>query len=529
MTNDSGNDALAVLGSTHVINEMGMTALDEETEFAGSYYNSNRRYELYEHHVGCNDRFDRPEDHDVASWKDAVRKTLHDLQTPGSRSSISYLESKLIGGALYERSLAVWASTAYNFLKPTEDDLARLANIVGTDPEIASSDDLKRAKRLAEIYMGRLTPALQYLCQKMEFILLKIFDIAWHSLLRKDNYANIAIAVGDSFKSIVRKEFREAVLKSGRLAYNRAFFDLDNEVHKLLPYQSGSPSVTAMKFAFPSDRDDIERVMSMYQDKISKNVKKHYNEELQLSPDGGSGDDGIGMQLKLGIMQGIALLADGGVITPLVFAGITVLRQSVALISESLKQRDKLANLADSGTLLSEEKDQRSLGFAVGLYAHFLPRFISSVDGRLRAEIWSSMKNVPLNESIKHGVTKSHLIKKMMKQDHINARVATLTEQVDTLESFRDEMQAFMSKRPSTQPTSTSGSIDIGPKSNGFGGGSGGSGGIAPSEIQPDFSPQMNGNISSNSLSNQEKPKDKYTAASDDLQRRLALLKGKKN
>eukprot|EP00957_Ditylum_brightwellii_P051568 3910744-Ditylum_brightwellii.AAC.1 len=98
---------------------------------------------------------------------------------------------------MYERSLAVWASTAYNFLAPSEDDLDRLANVVGIDPEINTSNEVKKAKRLAEIYIGRLIPALQYLCQKMEFILLNIFDTAWHSLMRKDYYANIASAVGE--------------------------------------------------------------------------------------------------------------------------------------------------------------------------------------------------------------------------------------------------------------------------------------------------------------------------------------------
>jgi len=553
MTNDSGNDALGVLGSKTVINEVGMTALEEEEEFATNYYNSNRRYELYEHHVGCNDRFDRPEDYDVAAWKDAVRKTMIELQTPGTRSSISYLNQKLIGGALYERSLAVWASTAYNFLKPTEDDLDRLANIVGTDPEVAtSSDTFKKAKRLAEIYMGQLVPALQYLCQKMEFVLLKIFDTAWYSLMRKDHYANIAVAVGDSFKMIIKDNYRQAVLKSARLAYNRAFFDLDNEVHKLLPYQMGSPSVTAMKFAFPGDKDNIERVMLMYQEKISKNVKKHYTEELELSPDGrNSGDDGIGMQMKLGIMQGVTLLADGGVITPLVFAGITVLRHCVGIISESLESQNKLANLSEGKIMLSEDLDQRALGFAVGLYAHFLPRFISSIDGRLRAEIWSSMKNTPLNESIRRGVVKSHLIRKMSEQEDINAKVDGLTKQLGTLDSFRDEMQAFLSKRPSAQIPSTNGAIELTSINDGFStsgvrgtapprgvGGSApqGGGGISlqgvsattPTEVHPVSSSQLNGHSSSNSLSNKERSGGSSTAASDDLQRRLALLKGKK-
>eukprot|EP00957_Ditylum_brightwellii_P167550 12755351-Ditylum_brightwellii.AAC.1 len=52
MTNDSGNDALGVLGSKTVTQEVSMTALEEEEEFASNYYNSNCRYELYDHHAG---------------------------------------------------------------------------------------------------------------------------------------------------------------------------------------------------------------------------------------------------------------------------------------------------------------------------------------------------------------------------------------------------------------------------------------------------------------------------------------------
>uniref|UniRef100_A0A7S4W6M9 Dynamin N-terminal domain-containing protein n=1 Tax=Ditylum brightwellii TaxID=49249 RepID=A0A7S4W6M9_9STRA len=466
MTNDSGNDALGVLGSKAVIQEVGMTALEEEEEFASNYYNSNRRYELYDHHVGCNDRFDQPELHDVVAWKHAVRKTLLDLQSPVTRPSISYLGQKLIGGALYERSLAVWSSTAYSFLVPSEDDIGRLANIVGTDPEIAQSNQFKKAKRLAEIYMGQLTPALQYLCQKMEFILLKIFDTAWCSLMKKDYYANIAAAVGDSFKLIIKDNYRQAVLKSARLAYNRAFFDLDNEVHKLLPYQVGSPSVTAMKYAFPADKDNIERVMQIYYEQISENVKEHYKDELDLN------SNDIGAQLQKGIIEGISILADGGVISPLLFAGITITRAALSVVSKSLEKQNRLAPMSAGKILLAEDLDQRSLGFAVGLYAHFLPRFIASIDGRMRAEIWSSVKNTPLNESIRQGVVKSHLIKKIISgYADINIKVDNFMKQVDTIESFRHELQFFLSKRPTPQlmdTCGTSGAIDPISSGNGF-------------------------------------------------------------
>jgi len=522
MTNDSGNNALGVLGSKDVINEVGMTAIEEETAFVNDYWNPNRRYDLYEHHEGCNAKFDRPDIHDINAWQHAVGHTIHKLRTPGMISSISYLHQKLIGGAMYERSLAVWASTAYNFLAPSEDDLDRLANVVGIDPEINTSNEVKKAKRLAEIYIGRLIPALQYLCQKMEFILLNIFDTAWHSLMRKDYYANIASAVGERFKSIVKDNYRQAVAKSARLAYNRAFFDLDNEVNKLLPYQAGSPSVTAMKFAFPGNKDNIERVMAIYHEKVSGSVKDHYSEELDMTSD----SDGIGKQLKEGILLGIGLLADGGVISPLLFAGIVIMRAAVTAVSKSLQKKRMLAPSSGAQVMLAEDVDQKSLGFAVGLYSHFLPRFISSIDGRMRAEIWSSMKNTPLNETIKRGVVKNRLLSQM-KSEHadIHVRVGNLGEQVNTLEMFRDDMKSFLSKRPPSQRQTTSGAIDMIYSRDDF----------FPSETQQFRNANMGGGIDlpENQPHNpQEQSPTRGSSLSDKeknvpLEQRLAALRGK--
>jgi hypothetical protein len=66
----------------------------------------------------------------------------------------------------------------YTFLAPSEDDLLRLTNILGTDPELSDpyKGDFKKAKRLAEIHIVRLVPALHYLCQKMEYLLQVNFE-----------------------------------------------------------------------------------------------------------------------------------------------------------------------------------------------------------------------------------------------------------------------------------------------------------------------------------------------------------------
>lgn len=307
MTTDSGNNAKGVISDKAVIKELGMTALEEELEFFNEYYDSKRRYDLYEHHLGCNDKFDQLDESSIEAWDDAVKRTVDSLKkAPNSgTSSISYLQQKLIGGTLYERSLAVWASTAYSFLTPCEDDLEVLANIVGLDPEISMNYDLKKAKRLAETYMNKIIPGLQYLCQKMEFILLKIFDVAWCSLERKSTYANTSNVMGRLFKPTVKTYFRDAVKQSARLAYNRTFFDLDNEIYKLLPYQNQSPSVTAMKYAFSNDIHTIGDEMGAYHNKVSQNVVEHYKDELKTNP-------GVSTQLKEGILLGISLLADGG-------------------------------------------------------------------------------------------------------------------------------------------------------------------------------------------------------------------------
>ena len=93
-------------------------------------------------------------------------------------NSIDYLHKELVGGKLYERAVAVWSSSLYSYLAPTHDDLLRLANIVGTNTEIKDPNrhDFLKATRLMEVYVMRLVPALQYLCQKLEFLLLKNYD-----------------------------------------------------------------------------------------------------------------------------------------------------------------------------------------------------------------------------------------------------------------------------------------------------------------------------------------------------------------
>eukprot|EP00957_Ditylum_brightwellii_P184992 14088071-Ditylum_brightwellii.AAC.1 len=49
--------------------------------------------------------------------------------------------------------------------------------------------------------------------------------------------------------------------------------------------------------------------------------------------DQSSGDNNIGAQLPKGIIEGISILADGGVISPLLFADITITQAAISIVS----------------------------------------------------------------------------------------------------------------------------------------------------------------------------------------------------
>lgn len=139
---------------------------------------------------------------------------------------------------------------------------------------------------------------------------------------------------------------------------------------------------------------------------------------------------------------------------------------AIGLIHESLERKNRIAFHHTHGTHpsgvvveppLAEDLDQKALGFAIGLYGHFLPRFIASIDGRMRSEIWSSATNVPLNESIKMNVVTSALInKKKSGYTDINGRVKDIMQQIDTIEGFRDDIYSFLSRRPAGNSLSSS-------------------------------------------------------------------------
>ena len=53
----------------------------------------------------------------------------------------------------------------------------------------------------------------------------------------------------------------------------------------------------------------------------------------------------------------------------------------------------------------------RLLGFAAALYANFLPRFIATVDARMRTDLWSSVKDTEVESQLETYLMKSPVLK----------------------------------------------------------------------------------------------------------------------
>jgi hypothetical protein len=452
LTADSEAYTTKTFGDIDVIEERGMTAWEEEKEFGQTnkkmnhyeslgYHSCTRTFDERDdklesqYHAGSQN-FDQTSARHRKDWGRACDKTLKEISKGSPCSPIAYLSKSLVGGALYDRAFAVWASTAYGLLLPTADDLKCIANIVGSDSEMPGDTfEIKKAKRQAELYIGRLLPAVQYLCQKMEFLLMKVFDTAWLSVESQENNAKIADVLGrDSFKSVVKGILCHEISKSGTLAYHRVFGDLRNEVYKLTPYEKNSPSVTGMKFAFPKQIGDIDLTMKGYSDKVSS-VVKSYNEEKCPNPYGA---------LKKGILFGLNLLADAGSVTPLITVGLSILKEAVTSICTALEDQHNSA----SGPLpLSEDADQHALGVAVALYSHFLPRFIASIDGRVRSDLWT-IKNAARKEATKERVMKSTIVMSRKKTKGDNAKqIEDLVAQKMDIDKSREELQEFLAIR----------------------------------------------------------------------------------
>ena len=247
----------------------------------------------------------------------------------------------------------------------------------------------------------------------MEFLLLGIFDTAWRTLLRTDNCSTFIEAVGgDKFKAEVRGAFILAVRESAAIACNKCFSDLNSEVSKVIPCEKTRPSVSGMAFACPDAAADVGRRV---QDcaKVSDLVKSMSEQVM-----GDIFTEDFSSAVLGGIRAGISLLATVGVIDLLLLDGLRLVKSAFKMASQHLynKKNKKKSGLLDKNKSepgpLDEDVDEHLLGFACAIYAHFLPRFISTIDARMRSDIWASVKDKDYDVVIAETVVESAVMKK---------------------------------------------------------------------------------------------------------------------
>lgn len=429
-TTDAGGSPVLATIDIDDIKVFGNDALTEEIEFVFGHRNPNATYLTGEHYEfggyydptrTYRDQSSHGLDHaNVGMWTKEIFKTITRLKSPQTVNSIDYLHKELVGGKLYERAVAVWSSSLYSYLAPTHDDLLRLANIVGTNTEIKDPNrhDFLKATRLMEVYVMRLVPALQYLCQKLEFLLLKIFDTAWRARLKMGSNKELVELIGESsFRAEARARFRDSVRQSSAIAYGTSLTDLNNDVNKLLPYSTDSAAVSGMLFAFPDAADNIVTLHNEYRNVFANAVKKKVTQHMSEI----FASEGLPTVLK-GIEDGIDIIATAGSIDPLLIAGLGTCRDMVA--STWKGQRSPNRPSVDERM---EDRDERLLGFTCVLYSHFLPRFIATIDSRMRRELWGSVDDTRAIEAIRDAVLDSSSFKRAsLKVGGIQASVDAL-------------------------------------------------------------------------------------------------------
>lgn len=431
VTDAGGSPVLATIDIDD-IKVFGNDALTEEVEFVFGHRNPNATNPSVsaEHDIfggyydptrPFRDQNNQGLDHtNVGLWTTEIFKTIARLKSPQTVNSIDYLHKELVGGKLYERAVAVWSSSLYSYLAPTQDDLLRLANIVGTNTEIKDPNrhDFLKATRLMEVYVMRLIPALQYLCQKLEFLLLKIFDTAWRARRKMGSNRELVELIGESsFRAEAWARFRDSVRLSSAVAYGTSLADLNNDINKLLPYSTDSAAVSGMLFAFPDAADNITTLHNEYRNVFANAVKKKVTQHMREI----FANEGLPTVLK-GIEDGIDIIATAGSIDPLLIAGLGTCREMVA--STWKGQRPPNRPSVDERM---EDRDERLLGFTCVLYSHFLPRFIATIDSRMRRELWGSVDDTRVFEGIREAVLDSNAFKRA------TSKVGDIKSSVDAL------------------------------------------------------------------------------------------------
>jgi len=460
-TSDFGTTSAIAASGVREIKRHGNTAYTEELEFV---FGGRNRYTTPPRRHGKHNIFKGYYDPDriyitsesdalelseetSEDWTHQIFSTVEDLNKPRRHmlGSISYLNTPLIGGALYDRAVAVWSSSVYRFLVPSPDDLIRLANTVGIDPEMSNPKlfDFKKVKRLAQIYAHRINPAVHYLCQKLEFLLHKNFDTAWRSLLRTRKHKMLLEAVGEkSLKAEFRRHFQHAIRKKAAIAYGKCFSDLQHEVHKLAPYSMDRPAVTGMLFAFSGIAEDMIKTKKKYHEAVKQEIRSIFPENFPTT-------------VLVGIETGIDLLSEAGSIDPLLFSGLHIVK-SVLGPSNSFPskiKRSKINNPVIGAENLSEDRDERLLGLSACLYAHILPRFISTVDARLRMDLWATVKDENLIEELESFLSRSESVRQAkLRADECAKRAQFLTEKEAQIRTAYSQLVTVCDKLPNVPP-----------------------------------------------------------------------------
>jgi hypothetical protein len=149
-----------------------------------------------------------------------------------------------------------------------------------------------------------------------------------------------------------------------------------------------------------------------------------------------------------GIEDGIDVIATAGSIDPLLIAGLGTCRE---MVSTTWKQQSS-ANRRSADERM-EDRDERLLGFTCVLYSHFLPRFIATVDSRMRRELWGSVDDTREIENIREAVMNSRSFKQAgskveglkARLDSLKVKEIELRQAYDKISAMRHEFQGYLS------------------------------------------------------------------------------------
>ena len=444
----SGTAMAVAAASNDEMTKCGLTALQEEQKFVDNYYKPAREYRNHEIFAGSEEMRRTTDPGTLAKWQKQVVTTMKTLETARKtkelgRGRIDYLDTPLISGQIYERALGIWASSVFDFLLPSFDDLIKIANIVGTSHELKDpkSQYLRKAKRLAENYVGELDPALKFLCQKVEFLMLHCFETAWRTFCKNENNIAFIKAVGkESLHMHLRECFRNNVHKASDLAYSRSRWDLDSEIHKLLPYQDSETSMAAMALAFPDFEEKLDGSQAQYVELIEEKggiINTALNKCLDnISKDAVN-------PLRRGVELGMKLMVLTSGIDPLMFASFHILESALQpIVKKAVKSRFSSTERPQSHYVpasprrpaVEDNDDIELLGLAVALYARCVHRFIAAADGRMRSDLWASINNTHLLVDFQCAVESSPVIANLAE------RVTEITNEIGQLEKQRSEL-----------------------------------------------------------------------------------------